>query len=69
MIGTAVITFLAGLIGVKTVVKIARFPETIRRIGVGTGMALFGCIAARIHLRLFDRWYLAAGRVDRLFRP
>jgi hypothetical protein len=47
----------------KMIAGIARLRETIGQMAVGTLMTLFGWIAARIHLYIFDRWFLWRGRV------
>jgi hypothetical protein len=47
----------------KMVAGIARLRETVGQMAVGILMTLFGWIAARIHLYIFDRWFLWRGRV------
>jgi predicted acylesterase/phospholipase RssA len=42
--------------------------ETLHRIAVGAGMSVFGFLIARLHLHVFDRMYLRAGKVDRFRR-
>jgi hypothetical protein len=63
MIGTSLLFFIVGLFVGKTLLRIVRFRETFSQIAIGVGMALVGWILARIHLHVFDKWYLRAGRV------
>jgi len=65
-IGSTVAVLIAGGIFGKTVMRMVRYRETLTEIAIGVGMSLFGWIIARIHLHIFDRWYLRAGRVDKL---
>ena len=62
-IGTTVAVLLAGAIVGKTVMRAVQYRETVIQIAIGVGMALLGWILARIHLHVFDRLYLRAGRV------
>ncbi len=63
MIGATLATLAASAIVGKTVVRVVRLRETLARIGIGIGLALFGWILARIHLYVFDRMFLRRGRV------
>lgn len=49
----------------KYVVKIVRWNDTLKSIAVGVGMSTLGFIAARIHLHIFDRFYLKYGKLDK----
>lgn len=54
----------AALIG-KTAVRLVRYRSTLTQVGVGLGMLTVGWLAARLHLHVFDRWYLRWGRLER----
>ncbi len=62
-IGIFIATSVAVAVFGKTVVRVVRFRETLMKIAIGIGMAMFGWIAARIHLYIFDKWFLRRGRV------
>lgn len=62
-IGTiAMGTIGAALFG-KWVMGIAELRSTVQRIAIGAGLALGGCLAARLHLWCFDKLFLHIGRV------
>ncbi len=63
MIGTSLLFFIIGLFVGKTILRIVNFRETFTQILIGIGMALVGCILARIHLHIFDRLYLRKGQI------
>jgi hypothetical protein len=67
-IGSTVAVLIAGGIFGKTVMRVVRYRDTLTEIAIGVGMSLFGWILARIHLHIFDRWYLRAGKVDKIRR-
>jgi len=58
----AVATALLG----SRVVKIVRYKDTAERIGISIGMGVLGWLLASIHLLIFDRLYLARGRLSRI---
>jgi predicted acylesterase/phospholipase RssA len=62
-IGTTVAVLIAGAIFGKTVMRVVRYRDTLTDIAIGVGMSLVGWLVARIHLHIFDKWYLRAGRV------
>ena len=64
-IGYGLMVFLAGLFVGKTILRIVRFRETFTQIIIGVGMSLLGWGVARLHLHVFDKWYLRAGRMDK----
>src|SRR5262249_51885026 len=45
----------------SAVMKAIKWRETLRSILVGLSLAAGGFLVARLHLHLFDRWYLRAG--------
>jgi len=65
MIGTSLLFFIIGLFVGKTILRIVNFRETISQIAIGVGMSLLGWGVARLHLHVFDKWYLRAGRIDK----
>ena len=62
-IGTTVAVLIAGAVVGKTVMRVVRYRDTLMEIAFGVAMSLLGWIFARIHLHIFDKWYLRAGRV------
>ena len=65
MIGTSLLFFIIGLFVGKTILRIVNFRETLTQIAIGVGMSLLGWGVARLHLHVFDKWYLRAGRMDK----
>ena len=57
----------AGFVFGKTVMRIVRFRETLRRIAMTIGLGIVGCALANLHLRVFDRKFLKLGHLDRVF--
>ena len=64
-IGTAAAVLIAGAVVGKTVMRVVRYRDTLMEIAFGIAMSLLGWLLARIHLHIFDKWYLRAGRVRR----
>jgi predicted acylesterase/phospholipase RssA len=62
-IGTTVSILIAGAFVGKKVMGVVRYRDTLAEITIGIGMALVGWIFARIHLHVFDKWYLRFGRM------
>lgn len=60
-IGTTVTMLIAGAFVGKKVMGVVRYRDTLTEIAIGIGMSLLGWIFARIHLHVFDRWYLRSG--------
>jgi len=67
-IGSGVAVLIAGAIFGKTLMRVVRYRDTLSEIAIGVGMSLVGWILARIHLHVFDKWYLRAGRVKKAGR-
>jgi predicted acylesterase/phospholipase RssA len=65
MIGTLLLFFIIGLFVGKTILRVVRFRETLSQIAIGVGMSLLGWGVARLHLHVFDQWYLRAGRMKK----
>jgi len=53
---------------VRNVLRIVDYRKTAYEIIVGAGMGILGWVAAQLHLRVFDRWYLRWNGQERLFR-
>lgn len=70
MAATAVAAFVLNrVLGPTTgagVMKAVRWRETLQSIATGISMALGGWLIARLHLHIFDRWYLWSGKLQRL---
>jgi hypothetical protein len=45
------------------IMRVVRWRETLRSVLTGIGMATLGFLIARVHLHVFDRWYLHRGRM------
>ena len=65
MIGTTLFFFMIGLFIGKTILRIVNFRDTLSQIAIGLGMSLLGWGVARLHLHVFDRWYLRAGSMEK----
>lgn len=59
IIAVAVIAVIGPILG-----KLTNYRKKLSEIGIGVGMALFGFMAARLHLRFFDPLYLKLGRMS-----
>jgi len=62
-IGTTAAALIAGAIVGKKVMRMVRYRDTLTEIAIGIAMSLLGWLVARIHLHVFDRWFLLIGRV------
>jgi hypothetical protein len=60
--------FLAGKILGSTVMKFVNYRKTLEEFAIGLGMSVLGFAAARLHLYVFDRWYLRWGKLDRVLK-
>jgi hypothetical protein len=65
MIGTTLFFFIIGLFIGKTILRIVNFRDTLSQIAIGLGMSLLGWGVARLHLHVFDKWYLRAGSMEK----
>jgi hypothetical protein len=52
----------------RRVMKTMQRRDTLRSVAVGVCMAAEGLLVARLHLHVFDRWYLRYGRIQSLPR-
>jgi hypothetical protein len=52
----------------QNLVRLVRYRDTLHRILLGIGMCCGGVAVAWVHLRFFDRLYLAVGRVNRIVK-
>ncbi len=65
MIGTTVLFFIIGLFVGKTILQIVNFRETLTQIAIGIGMSILGWAVARLHLHVFDKWFLRFGKMEK----
>jgi hypothetical protein len=49
-------------------VKTIQWRDMLRSVAVGVCMAAGGFLVARLHLHVFDKWYLRRGRIQSLPR-
>jgi hypothetical protein len=54
------------LAGLAAVSEVINYRKTVQDVVVGIGMATVGFLVARLHLHVFDRIFLAQGRLARL---
>ena len=52
----------------RDVMKAIRWRDTLRSVVVGVCMAFGGFVVARVHLHVFDKWYLRFGKIRSLPR-
>ena len=52
--------------GAGWAVRIVRWRDSLTSAAIGTGLSVFGAALARIHLWVFDWWFLRLGRVKPL---
>ena len=62
---TLVVSIVATQLVGRWIVGAVRWRETLYRIAAGVGMCVAGWLLARIHLWVFDPWYLAIGSTKR----
>jgi hypothetical protein len=68
-VGDACVLLLAAalsLLGFGFVAKLVNYRKTANEILIGIGMATFGFLIARLHLHVFDKWFLRQGRLQAL---
>ncbi len=68
-VGDVGVFVLASLITVlfgKLVMRIVWFRQTLIKIAIGIAMSVVGFFVARLHLHLFDKFYLCLGRTEGL---
>jgi predicted acylesterase/phospholipase RssA len=67
-VGVAILTYLlthiASMAVGKNAMKVIKLRSTLIRITIGLGMAVFGWLAARLHLHVFDKMFLKWGSLD-----
>jgi predicted acylesterase/phospholipase RssA len=64
MVLTALATYLVG----KTVVRLVRWRDTFTRVVTGVALSVAATLVARLHLHVFDRWFLRLGSIERFER-
>ncbi|MBI1357119.1 MAG: patatin family protein [Acidobacteria bacterium] len=55
-------------LGLTWIVQAVQYRKTVYQMATGAALCLVGWAAAGVHLLLFDRWFLARGKVDALKR-
>jgi predicted acylesterase/phospholipase RssA len=63
--GQTLLAAVATLVLGPTLIRIARFRKTIGQVGLVTMATVVASFAFRIHLAVFDRWFLRLGRLAR----
>jgi predicted acylesterase/phospholipase RssA len=64
----AAVTTGLSVAGLGVVSKLLNYRKTIQEILIGLGMVVIGACVARLHLHVFDRLFLAQGRLGRLLK-
>ena len=65
-VGNFVLATLVTVLFGKLVMRIVWFRQTLMKIAFGIAMSVVGFFVARLHLHLFDKFYLYLGRAERL---
>ena len=61
---TAVVCAAVGLAGWGGLAKSIQYRKTLQSVIVGLAMGTVGWLLARLHLHVFDRWFLRQGRLS-----
>ncbi|MBA3960603.1 MAG: patatin-like phospholipase family protein [Chthoniobacterales bacterium] len=64
-VGTTVLAALATLLLGPMLVRLIRFRSTLGQVGLVTAATLIASFGFKIHLALFDRWFLKIGKLAR----
>jgi hypothetical protein len=67
-VGATALGVLATMVVGSTLVRLVQFRDTLGQVGLVTSAALIASIGFKIHLAVFDRWFLRIGRLARLAR-
>jgi hypothetical protein len=62
----ALVSLGLSLAGLSAISKLINYRKTVQDVVIGIGMLTFGFLVARLHLHVFDRIFLAQGRLARL---
>jgi hypothetical protein len=62
-IGEIVGTMLATLIIGPLLIRLVRYRKTLGQVGLVTAATLMACFLFKVHLAIFDPWFLRAGRI------
>lgn len=65
----AIVGLVLSLAGLGIVSKAINYRKTVQDVLVAIGMMTVGFLVARVHLHVFDRIFLAQGRIARLLGP
>ena len=60
-VALAVLGFVAARLGLQGIVKLIDYRKTLYQIVLGAVLCVFGWIAAGIHVRFFNQWFLKKG--------
>ena len=60
--------FVLGKLLGSTVMRFVNYRKTLEEFAVGLIMSFVGFAIARLHVHVFDRWYLRWGKVNRIFK-
>jgi predicted acylesterase/phospholipase RssA len=60
--------FLLGKILGSTVMKFVNYRKTLEEFAIGFIMSVLGFAIARLHVHVFDRWYLRLGKLNRVLK-
>ena len=67
-VATLVLIAIIGRIVGPTLMRLVQYRKTLTTMGIGIGMSVFGFVAARLHLHLFDRLYLRLGKLSQVIK-
>jgi hypothetical protein len=68
-LGIILATVVIGWVFGKTAARVVRYQDTLRQIAMGLVMGVLGALLARLHIEVFDRWFLARGKLKCLGLP
>ena len=60
--------FMLGKLLGSTVMKFVNYHKTLEEFAVGLIMSMLGFVIARLHVHVFDRWYLRWGKLNRVLK-
>lgn len=63
-----IVSLVIGKLFGPSVMQVVNYRKTLEEFAVGLVMSVLGFAAARLHLHVFDRWYLRWGKLDRVLK-
>jgi len=66
---TTLVCLMLGAAGWAPLAKVLQYRKTLQSVLIGFGMGTGGWLLARLHLHVFDRWFLRYGQLKRLTPP